>query len=67
MEDYPWCNDKDVVMKKSKDGGKTWSELEVLLETDTDHFYSNPTPVYDPLADQFVMVKKKEERRNEEN
>lgn len=38
--------DIDLVLRRSKDGGKSWSELEVLFD-DGEHTIGNPCPVLD--------------------
>ena len=38
--------DIDLVMKRSSDGGKTWSALTVLLD-DEENTFGNPAPVFD--------------------
>jgi sialidase-1 len=46
VQDFPWCADKDIVMKVSTDNGNEWSPLLVVFQTDAQYFYSNPTPTY---------------------
>jgi len=54
VEDYPWCRDKDIVYKTSKDGGKTWSALHVLFESTEEFFYSNISPVLDAKSTDII-------------
>ncbi|MHA1338690.1 MAG: sialidase family protein [Promethearchaeota archaeon] len=44
----------DIVMKRSEDGGKTWSDLVVLFDGG-DLAVQNPTPVYDPTTEKVLL------------
>lgn len=47
--------DIDIVMKSSKDGGKTWSKLSVVWDAG-DGVCGNPVPIYDSRRRQVVLV-----------
>jgi sialidase-1 len=47
--------DIDIVLKRSRDGGMTWSALEVLGDNGHDSF-SNPCPVIDPRTGQLLLL-----------
>ena len=45
----------DLVMKKSGDGGKTWSKLQVIIG-DGANTYGNPAPVIDRLRGGLIII-----------
>lgn len=47
--------DIDLVMKKSSDNGKTWSELKVLRD-DGDNVCGNPAPVVDRISGTIYLL-----------
>ena len=56
LSDYAHMN---LVMKRSEDGGKTWSKLHILMKNDEGLQIHNPCPVYDKMTkDLFVLVVK---------
>lgn len=42
------CTDKDVVVKRSADGGRSWSAATALALANASFFYTNPQPLFDP-------------------
>jgi len=54
--DYPWCVDKEIVFKRSDDGGNTWSTLVTLAPVVGTTFSSNPTPVLDKKSGQILLL-----------
>jgi sialidase-1 len=47
--------DIDTVVKRSTDGGKTWSEEKVMLDLD-DHTIGNACPVVDPESGRITVI-----------
>ena len=47
--------DIDTVVKRSTDGGKTWSKEQVMLDID-DHTIGNACPVVDPVSGRITVV-----------
>ena len=47
--------DIDLVLKRSRDGGRTWSALEVIGDNGVDSF-SNPCPVIDPATGRLLLL-----------
>jgi len=47
--------DIDIVLKRSGDGGRTWSALEVIGDNGVDSF-SNPCPVIDPASGRLLLL-----------
>ena len=47
--------DIDLVLKRSRDGGSTWSALEVIGDNGPDSF-SNPCPVIDPRTGHLLVL-----------
>lgn len=47
--------DIDLVMKKSRDNGKTWSELKIIWE-DGDNVCGNPAPVEDKITGTIYLL-----------
>lgn len=47
--------DTDIVMKRSEDGGKTWSRLEIVWD-DGPHACHAPTPIVDAVNQRVVLV-----------
>ena len=43
-----FCVDKDIVVKRSYDGGHSWTEVDVLTNSNQTFFYSNPNAAVDP-------------------
>lgn len=41
------CTNKDVVLKRSADGGRTWGAARALALATEAYFYTNPQPLYD--------------------
>jgi len=47
--------DIDMVMKRSDDGGRTWSALRVIWDNQ-DNVCGNPAPVWDAVAKKVILV-----------
>ena len=47
--------DIDMVLKRSDDGGRTWSALRVIWD-DQDNVCGNPAPVWDAVAKKVILV-----------
>jgi sialidase-1 len=47
--------DIDIVVKRSRDGGRTWSALAVVGDNGPDSF-SNPCPVVDPASGRILLL-----------
>lgn len=41
------CYDKDIVLKTSRDGGRSWGSLQILTQSNASHYYSNAIGVTD--------------------
>lgn len=52
---YEDAGDIDLVMKRSTDGGNTWSPLEVILD-DGPHSCQNLVPLFDARGNRWVLV-----------
>lgn len=42
------CVDKDIVVKRSYDGGQSWTRVDVITNSNSTYFYSNPNAAVDP-------------------
>jgi sialidase-1 len=53
---FDWkCTNKDVVLKRSFDGGRTWGPLQVLAFATDTYFFSNPQPLVTASGAAFVQ------------
>jgi sialidase-1 len=53
---FDWkCTNKDVVLKRSFDGGRTWGPLQVLALATASYFFSNPQPLVTSSGAAFVQ------------
>jgi sialidase-1 len=52
---YSDTGDIDLVLKRSEDGGKTWSEM-ITVWGDGDNVCGNPTPIIDQITGRILLL-----------